>query len=270
MGTTTATLSVRSVGTDDRCTRPSRFMMVRFDGKLRLAGDPGGAVRAVFEIDNDRLMVTAGDQEIGNWHLRELTVTHRPEGVALAVEGDELIVAVSDRNGLAEALALPQARTVKKRPMRRRKRARSDESSLSDALPPPIGTPVESPETQSRKTPPRAQPVAEPPAPEPPRETFQPESPDKRSPALRDRLAATSLEFRAGVVLLVVVALMFIFARRLLALILGISGAAGLLVGAAAEDPYFGVRMPSWIRSRPTMIAGSILLALALVVFWAS
>lgn len=241
--------------------------MARFDGKVRLAGDQSAGVHAVFQVDNNRLVITAGEHEIGNWHLKDLTVTHRPEGVSVAVEGDELIFAVRDRVGLAEALAPPPDQRVKRtrRPKREQKRSRSDREHVA-TLPPSIGGPTPTPAAANPQTPrPATSPETTPtvaPGPSVPVES------ERSGPGLLDRITSLPLEYKAAVAVLSVVALMFVFTPRLLALILALSGAAGLLVGAAAEDPYFGVRMPSWIQSRPTMIAGGILLALGLVVFW--
>ena len=61
--------------------------MPMFSGSLRLAADPESRVRAEIEVDDERLVVRAGGDELGNWDLGALSFQPAPgEGAPIEEE----------------------------------------------------------------------------------------------------------------------------------------------------------------------------------------
>jgi hypothetical protein len=79
--------------------------MPLFQAAIRIAGDPGPPVVAQIKIERERFVLTSGPHTIGDWPVTELNVTHKNDGVHLAVEGEELVIDLNDPGGLVEALA---------------------------------------------------------------------------------------------------------------------------------------------------------------------
>ena len=77
-----------------------------FVGSLRLATDPESRVRADIEVDDDRLVVRAGGDELGNWELANLTFDPLPGGFRINADGEELILTTGDNSKFADIVGV--------------------------------------------------------------------------------------------------------------------------------------------------------------------
>jgi hypothetical protein len=77
-----------------------------FSGSLRLAADPESRVRADIEVDDERLVVRAGGDELGNWDLTSLSFLPAPGGFRLNADGEDLILTTGDNPSFAELVGI--------------------------------------------------------------------------------------------------------------------------------------------------------------------
>jgi hypothetical protein len=153
--------------------------MPEFKGKIRL--EDGDGLETTLTVDSGRLLAKAGEHEIGDWAISELSAQRRNSEFLIKVEGEELVVDVADPIGLAQVLGVkedePKGRRVKKPRVRRLKRK---ERTTPEVNPPPVAAPVAavSPPVFVPEPPPVVAPVA---AVSPP--VFVPEPPPVVAPA---------------------------------------------------------------------------------------
>lgn len=72
--------------------------MPSFDARLRLPGQTKIPVSVVVDISDERLKFTSGERSIGDWPLDQVSVVSLPDGFHLKVEGEEIVLNVSDPN----------------------------------------------------------------------------------------------------------------------------------------------------------------------------
>jgi hypothetical protein len=74
-----------------------------FEGTVRIAGD-AVALPAVLLVADNRLRVSARQQQIGDWQLTDVSANLEPDGCHVVVEGEELVVSVPELLRFAEAI----------------------------------------------------------------------------------------------------------------------------------------------------------------------
>jgi len=227
--------------------------MPQFNGTIRV-GD-GDGLETNLTVDSGRLVVTAGEHEIGNWAVDELSVKRQNDEFRVRVEGEEIAVAVADPVGFSEVLGV-QDRTLKRR---RAKKPRTEkglkrkERSESGPTASPV---VPAPRLES------SPPVRDAVAPSPMtgiRETQAPEE----EPALWSRLPLRFKLAGAGLVGLLVLGLV---APSLLALLLMLVGMVTLFLGIAARSDGGTAFMPPPFFATTAAAAGGIVMVLLAVV----
>lgn len=90
-----------------------------FKGSLKIAATDD-VIDALFEVSEQGLRVTSGGEELGMWPLPEVSLTQRPDGVHLSLDGERVVVNVDDSDSFTNALAPPR-----RRPRGRREKKRS-------------------------------------------------------------------------------------------------------------------------------------------------
>jgi hypothetical protein len=108
--------------------------MEEFKGTIQL--EDGDGLETSLTVDGGRLLMTAGEHEIGNWAIEELSAERRNSEIRLRVEGDELVVGAVDPIGLSQALgitngAAQEGRGKKprtKKRLKRKERSQPEES----------------------------------------------------------------------------------------------------------------------------------------------
>jgi hypothetical protein len=80
--------------------------MPSFPGSLRLATDPQSRVRADIEVNDERLVVRAGGDELGNWALSSVTFDPAPGGFRMNADGEDLILTTGDNPAFAQIVGV--------------------------------------------------------------------------------------------------------------------------------------------------------------------
>lgn len=125
--------------------------MPSFDARLRLPGHSRLPLGVEVDIDHERLTVTAGNRKVAAWPLKKLEVDNRPDGFHITVDGEEIVLSVTDSARFATELGLAR----NSRPAPSLGAFRSGDTAVSPAH----RNPNESPEPNRADVSPR--PVAE-------------------------------------------------------------------------------------------------------------
>jgi hypothetical protein len=81
--------------------------MTSFDGRLRLLGRAGFPLGVEVDLSGERMTVTAGDSEIANWALDEISVVAKADGFHIKAEGEEIVLNIADAERFAVEIGLP-------------------------------------------------------------------------------------------------------------------------------------------------------------------
>ena len=88
--------------------------MSGFTAALKVKGDTE-PLQAQLEVENGRLIISAANQSIGDWNLEDLDIGRTPEGFRFEVEGEELLLEVSDPLAFEEAIGTNDRKAAKSR-----------------------------------------------------------------------------------------------------------------------------------------------------------
>ena len=88
--------------------------MSGFTAALKVKGDTE-PLQARLEVENGRLIISAANQNIGDWNLEDLDIGRTPEGFRFEVEGEELLLEVSDPLAFEEAIGTNDRKAAKNR-----------------------------------------------------------------------------------------------------------------------------------------------------------
>jgi hypothetical protein len=91
--------------------------MSEYEGSLRMEGDSSPPMGVEIDLTDDRMKVTAGGAEVGDWSRQEVRVQALPDGFHLRVEGEVVILDVSDDARFALDLGLRTAHPALRRRM---------------------------------------------------------------------------------------------------------------------------------------------------------
>jgi hypothetical protein len=91
--------------------------MTAYDARLRLSGADEAPISVVIDLTDDRLTMTAGDIEVGDWARDQVRVSAMPDGFHVRAEGEELILDVTDDAHFALDLGLRNAPPILRRRM---------------------------------------------------------------------------------------------------------------------------------------------------------
>lgn len=97
--------------------------MRKFDGRLRLLGEHGPGVGIHIDLNQERLHVTSGTVEIGNWDLKEVLILAKEDGFHLRAEGEEVVLTTDDDPGFAVAVGVRNAPPLLRRQISERMRS---------------------------------------------------------------------------------------------------------------------------------------------------
>lgn len=92
------------------------MISTQMTGTVRMAGDNAGGVTVRIHLEDETLtLLAAGGAEIGTWPLEEVTITSRPDGFHLRIEGEEVILTTDDdaRFALALGITTPTTRLAR-------------------------------------------------------------------------------------------------------------------------------------------------------------
>ena len=83
--------------------------MSRFEGSLRVVGEPGPGLEVVLDLDEERLLIRSTEHVLGEWHLSAIGIRGEDDGFHLVIEGEEVVVQPVDEAGFALAIGLQSA-----------------------------------------------------------------------------------------------------------------------------------------------------------------
>lgn len=83
--------------------------MPEYRGLLRLPGDEGPPLDVVIDLTEDRIRMSAGDAQIGDWSKEQVRVNALPDGFHLRAEGEEVILDITEDARFAVDLGLKSA-----------------------------------------------------------------------------------------------------------------------------------------------------------------
>jgi hypothetical protein len=91
--------------------------MSAYDAQLRLSGTNDAPISVVIDLTDERIAMTAGDIEVGDWARDQVRVSAMPDGFHVRAEGEELILDVTDDARFALDLGLRNAPPILRRRM---------------------------------------------------------------------------------------------------------------------------------------------------------
>ncbi|MCH8983936.1 MAG: hypothetical protein IH943_07535 [Acidobacteria bacterium] len=104
--------------------------MSGFTAALKVKGDTE-PLQARLEVENGRLIISAANQSIGDWNLEDLDIGRTPEGFRFEVEGEELLLEVSDPLAFEEAIGTNDRKAAKNRTGRFKGKSRKSTKQTS-------------------------------------------------------------------------------------------------------------------------------------------
>jgi len=111
--------------------------MAEFKGTIRL--EDGDSLETRLTVDRGRLLVAAGEHEIGNWAVKGLSMERRNGDFRFHVEGEELLIAVADPVGFFLTLGIDENDSTARRTRKSKgeKRFRRKPRSQPELVPQP-------------------------------------------------------------------------------------------------------------------------------------
>ncbi|HEY6629080.1 MAG TPA: hypothetical protein VI193_08885 [Acidimicrobiia bacterium] len=82
--------------------------MSLFNARLRLSGRSKLPMGVEVDIDHERMTLTAADRTVGVWPLEKLEVSSRADGFHITVDGEEIVLTVTDSKKFAAELGVEQ------------------------------------------------------------------------------------------------------------------------------------------------------------------
>jgi hypothetical protein len=101
--------------------------MTAYDARLKLSGTDDAPISVVVDLTDDRLVMTAGDIEVGDWARDQVRVSALPDGFHVRAEGEEIILDVTDDAHFALDLGLRNAPPILRRRMSALMRSDTDQ-----------------------------------------------------------------------------------------------------------------------------------------------
>lgn len=91
--------------------------MSTYEASLRMVGERGPGLPVVINLRDDRVGITAGDIEIGDWSRDEVRINADVDGIHVRAEGEELILDLTRDAEFAVEVGLRQAPPLLRRKM---------------------------------------------------------------------------------------------------------------------------------------------------------
>jgi hypothetical protein len=91
--------------------------MSSYEASLRLLGEDGPGIPVVIDLRDDRLGITSGEIEIGDWSRAEVRINADVDGIHVRAEGEELVLDLERDAEFALEVGLRQAPPLLRRRM---------------------------------------------------------------------------------------------------------------------------------------------------------
>jgi hypothetical protein len=84
--------------------------MASFEGRLRLLGHTGFPLGVEVDLSGERMVVSAGETQLANWALSDITISSLLDGFHISAEGEEVVLNVTDATRFAVEIRRGRAR----------------------------------------------------------------------------------------------------------------------------------------------------------------
>lgn len=91
--------------------------MSTYEASLKMVGEDGPGLPVVVDLRDDRMGITSGDVEIGDWSRDELRINADVDGIHIRAEGEEVVLDLSRDAEFAVEVGLRQAPPLLRRKM---------------------------------------------------------------------------------------------------------------------------------------------------------
>lgn len=91
--------------------------MSSYEALLRMLGEDGPGLPVVIDLRDDRMGISAGDVEIGDWSRDEVRINADVDGIHVRAEGEELVLDLTEDAEFAVEFGLRQAPPLLRRRM---------------------------------------------------------------------------------------------------------------------------------------------------------
>jgi hypothetical protein len=91
--------------------------MSSYEASLRLLGEDGPGIPVVIDLRADRLGITSGEIQIGDWSREEVRINADVDGIHVRAEGEELVLDLDRDAEFAIEVGLRQAPPLLRRRM---------------------------------------------------------------------------------------------------------------------------------------------------------
>jgi hypothetical protein len=91
--------------------------MSTYEALLKMVGEDGPGLPVVVDLRDDRMGITSGDVEIGDWSREEVRINADVDGIHIRAEGEEVVLDLTRDAEFAIAVGLRQAPPLLRRKM---------------------------------------------------------------------------------------------------------------------------------------------------------
>ena len=91
--------------------------MSTYEASLKMVGEDGPGLPVVIDLRDDRMGITSGDIEIGNWSRDEVRINADVDGIHVRAEGEEVVLDLTRDAEFAIEVGLRQAPPLLRRKM---------------------------------------------------------------------------------------------------------------------------------------------------------
>jgi hypothetical protein len=91
--------------------------MGQYEAKLRIEGTEDPPISVVVDLTGERMVVKAGEIEVGDWAREEIRVAALLDGFHVRAEGEEMVLDIRDDAHFAVEMGMRQAHPFLRRKM---------------------------------------------------------------------------------------------------------------------------------------------------------
>jgi len=91
--------------------------MSTYEASLKMVGEDGPGLPVVVDLRDDRMGITSGDVEIGDWSRDEVRINADVDGIHIRAEGEEVVLDLTRDAEFAIEVGLRQAPPLLRRKM---------------------------------------------------------------------------------------------------------------------------------------------------------
>ena len=91
--------------------------MSTYEASLKMVGEDGPGLPVIVDLRDDRMGITSGDVEIGDWSRAEVRINADVDGIHIRAEGEEVVLDLSRDAEFAIEVGLRQAPPLLRRKM---------------------------------------------------------------------------------------------------------------------------------------------------------